>query len=53
MTTGTGLALLGIWIACASAWTTDKVTSFGTLVMTLIAMLMTLVIIVLPYTGGG
>lgn len=38
MTTGTGLVLLGVWIACAAAWHSKTVTGWGTILMTAIAV---------------
>lgn len=38
MTTGTGLVLLGVWITCAACWNSKQVTPIGAILMTLIAI---------------
>lgn len=41
MTTGTGLVLLGIWIACAAAWHSKVVPAITAVMLTFMAIGMT------------
>lgn len=42
MTTGSGLAILGIWIMCAACWHSKVVPGFTALFMTVAAVFMTI-----------
>lgn len=38
MTTGTGLALLGIWLCCAAGWNSKVVNGGAAIILTFIAI---------------
>jgi hypothetical protein len=38
MTTGTGLVLLGVWLACAATWHSKVVSGSGAIMMTFVAI---------------
>ena len=42
MTTGTGLVLLGVWLCCAAAWHSKVVHGSAAIVMTFLAIFMTI-----------
>ena len=41
MTTGTGLALLGVWLTCAAAWHSKVVQGWAASVLTILAFWLT------------